>query len=673
MASDHHRFSEPERLAALERCRILYTSSEPVFDDIVSVAASAFDVSFAALSFLDGDSAWLKSSHGFEPGQLDRVTELCSHIDPSDKLLLVCSPLEDPELANHPMVTAYPEIRFMAASSLVTRNGYRVGALILLDVRARDFSDDEISCLHSFARFVMDLVELRLPLATEPGSPNALVAEESASLLEVSGDRVLFAIVDRVTHDLEVDYAFLGDPSTGRAIVSKMPDPPLDDSTQSYPHSAFEVYGNDGRLRFAGIQGYAAGNLAGSSGELLGVLVVMNPKPTFNATLALLLLASYSTLAAGELERMRAVVPDLAVEAAIDEGPVSALTAGLDRMSLDDDSDKDVTTRLSSWVIGSSPGMRQALERVQLAAVNSVASILILGETGTGKGLLARLIHRVSNSLGPFVAINCGALPRELIESELFGYERGAFTGAIARKIGLFEQADGGTIFLDEIAELPSDLQVKLLSVLQEREFRRIGATRQLRLNARVIAATNRNLADAIGDGRFRSDLFFRIATWTIELPPLRQRGEDVILLARHFVQSVETAKRKSIKSIATDAEVSLEEYHWPGNVRELMNVVENALILETGTTLSSASVRRAMAEEQSIFKAVTPSMPSGRQRMVRPRTKRVIVTDDEARLIRVALERNHYNKTWTARELGLTRGQLEYRLKKLEHTPPRQ
>src|SRR5262249_33154845 len=214
--------------------------------------------------------------------------------------------------------------------------------------------------------------------------------------------------------------------------------------------------------------------------------------------------------------------------------------------------------------------------------------------------------HEGSGSRGRFIEVNCGALPRELIESELFGHEKGSFTGATARRNGLFEQADGGTIFLDEITELPPDLQVKLLSVLQGRELRRIGGATPISIKVRVIAATNRKLVEALNDGSFRRDLFFRLGALRIELPPLRERGDDAIQLARHFLVSLEKAKSRQVRGMAPEATALLKQYHWPANVRQLMNVIEHSVILEDGIQLSAESVRHALIEERKFFDTVT-------------------------------------------------------------------
>jgi transcriptional regulator with GAF, ATPase, and Fis domain len=254
-------------------------------------------------------------------------------------------------------------------------------------------------------------------------------------------------------------------------------------------------------------------------------------------------------------------------------------------------------------IIGESQVMRAILNQVDQVAPTD-ATILILGETGTGKELIARTLHRRSvRADRPMVKVNCAALPATLIESELFGHERGAFTGAVKTKIGRFELADEGTIFLDEIGDLPLDLQVKLLRVLQDGEFERLGSNETRTADVRVIAATNRDLIDAIKDGRFRDDLYYRLRVVPIELPPLRDRREDIPLLVWHFVRLHQIGQHKTIRRIPNQLSKALVGYDWPGNVRELANVIERAIILTDGETLV---VDEAFVREQapSAFKA---------------------------------------------------------------------
>jgi formate hydrogenlyase transcriptional activator len=237
-------------------------------------------------------------------------------------------------------------------------------------------------------------------------------------------------------------------------------------------------------------------------------------------------------------------------------------------------------------LVSHSAGFLRIIEEVGEVAKTS-STVLLLGETGSGKEVLAQAIHDASARKDrPMIKVNCAALPTSLIESELFGREKGAFTGALARQPGRFEIADGSTIFLDEVGELPLELQSKLLRVLQEGEFERLGGTKTIRVDARVIAATNRPLAQAVKEGKFREDLFYRLDVFPIEVPPLRERREDIPMLSWTFVKEFSNSMGKPIEEIADESMSALREYHWPGNVRELRNVIERAMILSHGPML---------------------------------------------------------------------------------------
>jgi transcriptional regulator with PAS, ATPase and Fis domain len=238
-------------------------------------------------------------------------------------------------------------------------------------------------------------------------------------------------------------------------------------------------------------------------------------------------------------------------------------------------------------IVGTSPAMRAVYRRTRLVAPTR-ASVLLVGETGTGKELIARSIHRLSpRGDGPYVRVNCGALSESLLESELFGHVKGAFTGALDNKTGRFEAAHGGTIFLDEISSMSPKLQVKLLRVLQEREFERVGESRTIRVDTRVIAATNQFLEDEIEAGRFRDDLYYRLNVVPIHLPPLRERREDIPALARHFLETYSEENRRDPPELTPTGLIALQEYDWPGNVRELENYIERAVVLSQGQPLT--------------------------------------------------------------------------------------
>src|SRR5438876_2462065 len=276
--------------------------------------------------------------------------------------------------------------------------------------------------------------------------------------------------------------------------------------------------------------------------------------------------------------------------------------------------DQDSNPRRFEQIIGNSPVLESVLEQVEQVAPTD-STVLIQGETGTGKELIARAVHNLSARCGrAFIKLNCAAIPFDLLESELFGHERGAFTGAIAQKIGRFELADKGTLFLDEVGDIPLELQPKLLRVLQEQEFERIGSTRTVRVDVRLVAATNQDLARLVAGKAFRSDLYYRLNVFPIQAPALRERPEDVPLLVRYFVQKYSRQLNKSVEYIPADAMDALVHYSWPGNVRELENLIERAVLLSPRKNLrvplaelkSAALATAAGADPSSSFASFT-------------------------------------------------------------------
>lgn len=318
-----------------------------------------------------------------------------------------------------------------------------------------------------------------------------------------------------------------------------------------------------------------------------------------------------------------------------------------------------------SEIIGESDEIKKALELGRRVAESDVGSILLNGETGTGKDLFARAIHYASDRAdAPYLAINCAALPANLIESELFGYEKGAFTDAKQRKEGLFEQAHGGTIFLDEIGEMELSLQAKLLRVLEEGAFRRVGGLKDIQLNARVIAASNRNLKLESESGNFRLDLYFRLSVIQVDIPPLRDRGEDVILLARHYIEKVNQKRRgKLLVGLSREVESIFRNYRWSGNVRELRNVIERASILEDGDIVTSEHLPADML-------GARVGQTGNRSAIVTLPVNGFSLESVEFDLAKQAIERTGGNLTRAAKLLDISRDQLRYKLRKAGYDP---
>ena len=360
-------------------------------------------------------------------------------------------------------------------------------------------------------------------------------------------------------------------------------------------------------------------------------------------------------------------------------------------------------------IIGSSHTMQRMIALARKVAESEASSVLLQGESGTGKDLVAKAIHYSSRRTdAPFVAINCAAIPATLIESELFGFEKGSFTDAKARKEGLFEQAEGGTIFLDEIGELELSLQAKLLRVLEEGAFRRVGGLKDLPLDVRILAASNRDLKTESEAGRFRLDLYYRLSVIQIDLPPLRERGDDMLQLADYYLaqfnRQFSKSQRPAVRGLSPEVAEIFRRYAWPGNVRELRNVIERVMILEDGdqiTTLylprglmaepTAARPTEAVAEAAMVSHAAaataqtsTTFVPAPPVVLAAPEppvaapvhtnfqlpTQGIQLEEVELSLVRQAIERSRGNQTRAAELLGISRDQLRYRLKKLEDLP---
>ena len=307
-------------------------------------------------------------------------------------------------------------------------------------------------------------------------------------------------------------------------------------------------------------------------------------------------------------------------------------------------------------IITGDPAMQALCDSVARIAPSS-ATVVIYGESGVGKELLAASLHYNSpRAQKPFVKVNCGAIPEGLLESEFFGHEKGAFTGAVARRTGRFEHADGGTLFLDEIGELPLSLQVKLLRVLQDREFERVGGDKTLRVDVRLVAATNRNLEAMVADGSFRQDLYYRLNVVNLSVPPLRQRPADIALLAQHFLRKFTAEHAREVDGLDDHALAIMQRYSWPGNVRELANAVERAVVMSTGRIIFAEDL------PLPIVHACRPSpLDEAGQRSLKEQ-----VRDFETRVILQALARNQDNRSRTASELGISRRALLYKLHEL-------
>jgi DNA-binding NtrC family response regulator len=313
-------------------------------------------------------------------------------------------------------------------------------------------------------------------------------------------------------------------------------------------------------------------------------------------------------------------------------------------------------------IIGESPRMGELRAFIKTVAA-SQATVLVLGESGCGKELVAGAVHALSQRRdGPYIRINCAAIPEQLLESELFGHEKGAFTGALKQKLGRVEEADGGTIFLDEIGDMSRPLQAKLLRFLEDGSFTRVGGNDELRVDVRLIAATNRDIIEAIRQNQFREDLFHRLNVVQLRPPPLRERGRDVLLLADHFLRQYNAAMNKQVRRLSASAQQKLLAHHWPGNVRELRNAIERAVILETTQEVQSANLPEFHLETR-LRRTELPVVPSGQ-------SIDEVMSNFEREFILNTLEQNRYNLSRTAEQLKISRHALRYRMQRLNiHT----
>ena len=351
----------------------------------------------------------------------------------------------------------------------------------------------------------------------------------------------------------------------------------VDGSVCHYSERVQERFPNDRDLVELGAVSYLGAPMLNTSGRVIGHLAVLHDRPMPEDRWRTAVLKIFAARAGAELERLRA---EEDLRRAMTEVETLKNRLQAENVYLQEEIG---TQHNFNEIIGNSPALLDALRRVERVAPTD-ATVLILGETGCGKELFARALHnRSKRNDRPLVKVNCGAIAPGLVESELFGHVKGAFTGAIDKRIGRFELANGGTIFLDEIGELPLDAQVKLLRVLQEQEFEPVGSSRTVRVSVRVIAATNRNLEHAVGEGKFRADLLYRLNVFPIEVPPLRERTSDISLLVSFFLSRIARTLGKPLQGVTTRSMEQIQLYSWPGNVRELQNILERAAILAEG------------------------------------------------------------------------------------------
>jgi formate hydrogenlyase transcriptional activator len=640
--------ADEARLEALRRTSLLDSPPEEAFDRLTRLATAVLHVPVALVSLVDSDRQFFKSQCGLsEPLASLRQTPLtnsfCKHAVGSREPLIVADARRDPLFAQSADSSDVGVIAY-AGVPLITSDGYALGTFCIVDQEPHDWTDEEIGILRVLATSTMSEIELRRLVGELRAMTTDLqgVVEARTSELRAAEERqrVLLEVNNAIVTCLDRESLFN---ATTTALKSVIP----------FDRAALHIYDPVKQvLRVFGVTGPAPltpifpigtelprqeSGQQSRNGWVLehGVPLItfdMRDPPPFLEHPALVeggLRSAVSvpmtvkgkiigTLHAGsrvcgaygadEASLLLAIAEQvgLAIENLLAYEEIAALKARLEEENVY--LQEEVRTEAAFGdVIGQSPQILAVLAGVRKVAKTD-STVLVTGETGTGKELIVRAIHDLSRRKDKLlVKVNCAALPAGVIESELFGHERGAFTGALTRKVGRFELANRGTLFLDEVGDLPLELQAKLLRVLQEGEFERVGGTQTLKVDVRLIAATNRDLERAVAEGRFRADLYYRLNVFPIVIPPLRKRLQDVPRLARHFAMLYASKMGKNVGPLNADVLERLAAYAWPGNVRELQNVIERAVILspngrfELGEFTAAPAAGSAKSEARSL------------------------------------------------------------------------
>jgi len=675
------------RLDALRRTSLLDSPPEEVFDRLTRLAATLLRVPIAAVSLVDVDRQFFKSQCGMSgPPASSRQTPLthsfCKHVVASRAPLIVPDARLDPSFVQHPAVSELGWISY-AGIPLISSQGHALGSFCVADGQPHDWTEDDIEILRTLATSTISEMELRRQseeLRSLTANLQGLVESRTRELRDSEERlRVLLTVNNAIVTCLDRESLFSATASALRSampfdraalvlhdpikdvlkvlgVAGPVPSPPVIPVGTEWPrrHSRSgwildhrepiltmdlrdaPPFTEHGPLLEEGLRSAVSVPLA-SKGKILGTLNVGSRVP-----------ARYGEREASLLAAIGEQVA-LAIENLLAYEEIAALKARLEEENLY--LQEEVRTEAAFGdVVGESPGILGALAKVRKVAETD-STVLVTGETGTGKELIVRAIHALSRRKDKIlVKVNCAALPSTLIESEIFGHEKGAFTGALTRKMGRFEVANRGTLFLDEIGDLPLELQAKLLRVLQDGEFERVGGTQPLKVDVRLIAATNRDLQQAVNDERFRADLYYRLNVFPIVIPPLRERPKDIPHLARHFATLYGSKMGKRVGKLSPEVLNQLSAYAWPGNVRELQNVIERAVILSPAGRFELGEILAA---------------PQGAS----PRQKLRSIEDVERQHIAAVLEETRWRisgEHGAAKILGLKRTTLEARLKKL-------
>ena len=680
--------ADEARLEALRRTSLLDSPPEEAFDRLTRLATAVLHVPVALVSLVDSDRQFFKSQCGLsEPLASLRQTPLtnsfCKHVVGSREPLVVADARRDPLFAQGAGGSDVEVIAY-AGVPLITSEGYALGTFCIVDRQPHDWTEEEIGILRVLATSTMSEIELqrfvgelRALTANLQGVVESRTAELRAS---EKRQRVLLSVNNAIVTCLDRDSLFsatafalrsaipydraalvLHDPVKNvfrvLGVAGPVPSPSVIPLGTEWPRQQSRAgwvldhgepiltvdlrdsppFAEHAALLRDGLRSAVTVPMR-IKGKIIGTLNVGSRVPGGYGAEEVSLLASIAEQVALALENLLAYEEIAALKARLEEENVYL--------------QEEVRTEAAFGdVVGQSPEVLDVLASVRKVAKTD-STVLVMGETGTGKELIVRAIHDLSRRKDKLlVKVNCAALPAGVIESELFGHEKGAFTGALTRKAGRFELANRGTLFLDEVGDLPLELQAKLLRVLQEGEFERVGGTQTLKVDVRLIAATNRDLERAVSEGRFRADLYYRLNVFPIVLPPLRKRLQDVPRLARHFAMLYASKMGKNVGPLNADVLDRMTAYAWPGNVRELQNVIERAVIL-------SPSGRFELGD----FAAA----PGGGS----PKQQARSLEDVERQHILAVLEETGWRVSGArgaARILGLKRTTLEARMKKLE------
>jgi formate hydrogenlyase transcriptional activator len=593
--------TEAQRLEALRRYGVLDTPPEPEFDDLAQLASLICRTPFAAISLIDAERRWFKATVGLSPTEIPRTQSLCAETIQQSDVLIVNDTLADARFRTKPLVAGEPHVRFYAGAPLITPLGHVVGTICVMDRGPRTLVPEDADALRVLGQQVMTRLELRRQIAEVQ-----VTNQEMKGLLDVNvavgrhleRDQLFGAIAACLRNVLETDRFGIelpigGERLQGHILASSDALPrPTQPTVLPAEGTVCEWVMSSGRwlvvpsrdtlrerfpVTFDQMQRYAMESLCTlplmAADRCLGALFFMAARP-----------AAYEDLRRGSFEQIASAVA-VALDHCLAHEELNRLRDRLQAENLY--LQEEIQTQHNfSEIVGNSPALLGALRNVERVAPTDT-TVLILGETGAGKELFARAVHSRSRRADrPLIKVNCGAIAPGLIESELFGHVRGAFTGAVEKRVGRFEVAHRGTILLDEIGEMPLDAQVKLLRVLQEQEFEPVGSSRTVRVDVRVIASTNRNLEQAVRAGTFRADLLYRLNVFPIEVPPLRARSSDIPLLVAMFLDALTRKLGKPLDGFTARAMERLVAYDWPGNVRELSNVVERAAILAAAPVL---------------------------------------------------------------------------------------